>query len=267
MATRRIAPLLLLLLSGCLNAPGQPVTPAEPREVAGILRGETVLEGEVLFSGDVLIPVGSTLTLLPGTRVRVQVSESTRIDPEYLSAATELLVRGTLNILGTPEAPVVFLATEAPGSAADTDPLWAGIILDGASGTLRHLQLSRAETGVLCLGSSPLIEKSLFSECRYGLIAQQGSAPRLLTNRFEKGEGGVFCWLGSDPVLEGNSIVGNAEEGVFVDGTSRPTLAGNRISGNGIGLALYPRDLVYDPSQIRENDENILLLGPEAERP
>ncbi|ALC16351.1 hypothetical protein DSOUD_1572 [Desulfuromonas soudanensis] len=267
MATARIAPLLLLLLAGCLNPSGQPVTPAEPREVAGILRGETVLEGDVLFSGDVLIPAGSTLTLRPGTRVRIQVSESTRIDPEYLSPATELLVRGTLNILGTPEAPVVFLTTEAPGSEVGDDPLWAGIILDGAAAILRHLQLSRAETGVLCLRSSPRVEGSVFSECRYGLIAQQGSAPLLVGNTFKNGEGGVFCWLGSDPVLEGNGIVGNAEEGVFVDATSRPTLAGNRITGNAIGLALYPRDLVYDPTQIRENEENIRLLGPEEVSP
>jgi parallel beta-helix repeat protein len=251
-----------LLLAGCLASPVAPVTPAEPRDIAGILRGETVLDGEILFSGDVLIPAGSTLTLRPGTRVRVKVSESTRIDPEYLSPATELLVRGTLNILGTPEAPVVFLATDAPASVADDDPLWAGIILDGAAGTLRHLQLSRAETGVLCLRSSPRVEASVFSECRYGLIAQKGSAPHLVDNRFENGEGGIFCWLGSHPVLEGNRIAGNAEEGVFVDATSRPTLTGNRISGNGIGLALYPRDLVYEPSQIRGNDENIRLLGP-----
>jgi parallel beta-helix repeat protein len=224
-----------------------------------VLAGETVFSGEVLLADDVLVPSGSRLTIRAGTTVHVRVAEGTKIDPEYLSSATELLVRGTLRIEGTAQAPVRFVsATPAPGS----DPVWAGIELDGATDSVvAGVELERAETGILCITASPLIQGNRISACRYGLVLQQGSAPRVLDNRVEGGEGGIFCWQGSHPYLKGNRIAGNAEEGIFVDRTSRPWLDRNTVTGNAIGLALYPRDLPYDPTGFTGNGEDLRLLG------
>jgi parallel beta-helix repeat protein len=261
MPAMRIPALSLLvlaqLLTACASSPSR--TPEPLREYAGVLRGVTVFAGEVVLADDVLVPAGSTLIIRPGTVVRVRAAEGTKIDPEYLSPATELLVRGTLRAEGTPSAPIRFVPLVPP---AGDEPAWAGIELDGAvESRVVSVEIEGADTGILCIGSSPLLESNRLRGCRYGLVLQKGSAARVLGNRIEDGEGGIFCWLGSAPYLKGNVVSGHDEEGIFVDGSSRPWLDRNSVTANAIGLALYPRDLPYDPAGIHGNGEDVRLLG------
>lgn len=256
--------LVLVWLSGCSLrvAPGPPSPEKLERlpQIHGVLQGDTVLSGTVYLVDDVLVPKGSSLVLRPGTTVYVRVAESTKIDPEYLSATTELLVRGALRIEGTARDPVKFL----PVSDDSKGSLWSGITLDGAVGSsISGLVLHQAETGIQCINSSPLIENSRFIGCRYGLIAMNQSAPLIRGNQLVRGEGGLFCWRQSQPLIENNLIQENHEEGVFVDASSRPRLLGNKIEGNAIGFAFYPRDLELSPNQARNNGRDLVWLGPE----
>jgi nitrous oxidase accessory protein NosD len=191
--------------------------------------------------------------------VRIVPAEGTQIDPEYFSPLTELLVRGRLDVEGTESDPVRFVIVERPELE---EIAWAGITFDSnGAGSVRHAEIERAETGVRCVGSSPEIAGNLIRRCRYGIIAQAASHPRILDNRIEDGEGGIFCWRGSKPYLKGNRIAGHDEEGVFVDADSRPRLDRNTVTGNAIGLALYPRDLPFDDTEVRGNTENLRWLG------
>lgn len=260
---KRLALLLALLLAACqAPRPVPEAAPAEHAEYAGAYGGALVWEGTVVMASDVLILAGGSLTIRPGTEVRVVPAEGTQIDPEYFSSLTELLVRGELRIEGTNEAPVRFVIVERPGVE---EIAWAGITLDAAGpSAIRHAVIERAETGVRCVSTSPEIVASQISRCRYGIIAQAGSHAKILDNRIENGEGGVFVWRGSKPYLKGNRIAGNGEEGVFVDADSRPWLDRNTITGNAIGLALWPRDLPYDDTEVTGNVENLRWLGPGA---
>ncbi len=255
--------LLLSLLSLALTACQAPLTartppPAGPRVLAGVLTGETVVSGEAVLAGDLLVPRGSRLILRPGTTVRVEAAESTKIDPEYISSATELLVRGSLRIEGTAAAPVRFLPASA---AAEGEVAWAGIALDGATDCrIAGVRIEGAETGILCIGASPEIRDAVLIGCRYGLVLQK-SSPDIVDSVVRDGEGGIFCWQESHPRLRGNSISGNAEEGVFVDRSSRPQFDRNAISGNAVGLALYASDLSYDASGIDGNSQDVRFLG------
>ncbi len=259
--------LVLFWLAGCaLPRPVPLPTAAELANLPplqGVLPGETVLSGRVYLADDVLIPADARLVIRAGTTVFVRVAESTKIDPEYLSSATELLVRGTLRIEGSAAQPVRFV----PVSDQAEGVLWSGITLDGARDShIAHLDLSQAEAGVQCIGSSPVIESSRFVGCRYGLIVQQGSSPQLRQNQILQGEGGIFCWRESHPLIENNLIRDNDEEGIFVDASSRPQLTGNRIVGNDVGLALYPRELAAAADQARGNRQDLLWLGQEGGR-
>jgi hypothetical protein len=262
--------ILPLLLSGCQGMPSPVADPRPPAVTAyaGAYGGDLVWEGTVTMTGDVLILAGGSLTIRPGTVVRVVPAEGTQIDPEYFSSLTELLVRGRLVVEGTAGEPVRFTVVERPELE---EIAWAGITFDAAeAGAVRHAHIDRAETGVRCVGSSPEISGNLIRRCRYGIIAQQHSHPKILDNRIEDGEGGVFCWRGSNPYLLGNRIAGHDEEGVFVDADSRPWLDRNTITGNAIGLALFPRDLPYDDTAVGGNAENLRWLGrqePKVVRP
>ncbi len=232
-------------------------------EFSGAYAGDLVWEGTVTMTADVLVLEGGTLTVLSGTQVNVVPAEGTKIDPEYLSSQTELLIRGKLDIQGTTEAPVRFVIVE---TSLTEEIAWSGITLDrAAESSLRNVELERADTAIRCVESSPEIEGARIANCRYGIVAQEQSHPKILGNVIADGEGGVFCLRGSNPYLLHNQITGHDEEAVFVDASSRPWLDRNTISGNSIGLALYPRDLPFDSTVVTDNLENVRWLGHQGQ--
>jgi len=232
-------------------------------EYSGAYAQDLVWEGTVTMSGDVLILKGGSLTIRPGTQVNVFPAEGTKIDPEYLSSQTELLVRGNLEILGTADAPVRFVLIER----SDLEEIaWSGITLDStAQSRILHAELERADIAIRVVASSPEIKGNKITRCRYGIVLQQQSHPKILDNLLSDGEGGIFCWKGSNPYLLGNTIIDHDEEAIFVDIDSRPWLDRNFVSGNAIGLALYPRDLPLDSIAVTDNIENIRFLGRQGE--
>lgn len=252
---RRLLSLTLLLVAACA-----PLTAPPPvRELSGVLNGTTHLAGEVLVVDDLLVPQGSTLVVAAGTTLRIRAASGTQIDPEYLSPLTEILVRGTLRIDGSADRPVRLLP-EVP--AATGMIAWAGLILDGATESrIAGAEITQAEQGIAVIAADPELVGNTVRGCRYGVVAQHGSAPLIVNNLIADGEGGVFCWSGSHPRLTGNRIVGQSEEGVFVDAASRPLLEANQISGNGIGLAIAPRDLPFDAGGIAGNREDVRWLA------
>jgi hypothetical protein len=232
-------------------------------EYSGAYAEDLVWEGTVTMSGDVLILKEGSLTIRPGTQINVLPAEGTKIDPEYLSSQTELLVRGKLEILGTADTPVRFVLVERN----DMDEIaWSGITLDRATQSrILHAELERADIAIRLVASSAKIKGNRITRCRYGIVTQQQSHPEIIDNLLTDGEGGVFCWKGSNPYLLGNTIKGHDEEAIFVDIDSRPWLDRNLVSGNAIGLALYPRDLPFDSVDFTDNVENVRFLGHQGE--
>lgn len=232
-------------------------------EYAGAYAENLIWEGTVTMSGDVLILAEGSLTIRPGTQINVLPAEGTKIDPEYLSSQTELLVRGKLEILGTADAPVRFVLIKQN----DMDEIaWSGITLDGAAQSrILFAEMERADIAIRVVASSPEIKGNRITRCRYGIVTQQQSHPKILDNLLTDGEGGIFCWKGSNPYLLGNTIKDHDEEAIFVDIDSRPWLDRNHVSGNAIGLALYPRDLPFDSVDVTDNIENVRFLGHQGE--
>jgi parallel beta-helix repeat protein len=235
---------LLSMGVGC----SRPKSPPTPQKVewrnlpsySGYLKEDTLWRGRVLLDDDLIIPSGRTLAIESGTVVFIRPSKSTKIEPEWLSSHTELQVHGTLHVEGTAANPVYFLPAEEP---EDGDAAWSGLLFGrGAQGQVSHAVIVAAESGVTLSDASPTIENSRFERCRYGAVFQgKATRPLVRGNRFEQGEGGLFCWWGSRPRLEENIIGDNEEEGLFIDATSAPELYGNRLLNNGIGVvAIHP---------------------------
>ena len=231
---------------------------AEIPTYRGTYSGHLVWQGEVTMTGDVLIPAGASLEIRAGTRINVIPAEGTKIDPEYLSPLTELLIRGRLVILGTPRSPVRFVVDENQNK----DISWAGITLDGAEKSIiQNVEITAADIGIRCVESSPDLLNNRISGCRYGIIAQKSSHPKIVGNEINGGEGGIFCWLRSNPLIRDNRISGHDEEALFIDADSQPKLGFNIIRDNAIGLAIYSRDLHHDALQLDGNVEDLRWLG------
>ncbi|RMG03853.1 MAG: right-handed parallel beta-helix repeat-containing protein, partial [Nitrospirae bacterium] len=149
-----------------------------------ILLHDTQWQGQVDLKEDILIPKGVTLTIRPGTTVRVFQSESTRTDPEYISSLTEITVRGRLRVGETGKGRVRFVP-ECGGKNC-----WAGILVDTGSADIRDADLSGAETALMNIK---------------GII--RGSGLMISGNRI-----GVFSL--SDTSIRGSTIKGN-EVGLY----------------------------------------------------
>lgn len=113
--------------------------------------------GEVLLDGDFTVPAGHTLRIAAGTRVRFAANDRLRgaRTPWMLGmpgnlefgsrALVDLFVEGTLEVLGTAQAPVRFEAI----TGAELAGQWGGIRVDrGATATLDHARISGATIGV-----------------------------------------------------------------------------------------------------------------------
>jgi hypothetical protein len=115
-----------------------PQTNTVPHAVAGTLAGsESQWSGVVHVTGDVLIPVGHTLTIAPGTIILVDGAPQA----PQLEQGKHLRVQGRMIANGTETEPITITASD-PGQP------WGELHVDGGEVSLNHTSLTRA-------GSSP----------------------------------------------------------------------------------------------------------------
>lgn len=179
---------------------------------AAVLTADTVWQGQVQLTDDLLIPAGITLTIKPGTTITVAAAESTKIDPEFISHQTEILVRGTLKVQGQAEAPVTFMSEKA----GDADARWAGIIVDGGSAELASTRIGQAETGLYLLAGKATLQVVTVEDNRYGIIADgPGVELALLHSVLRKNDYGLFTFNGAKVLEESASVSGNRKRDRF----------------------------------------------------
>lgn len=170
-----------------------------------VIKSDTIWSGEVSVEEDVLIPEGVTLTILPGTTIRVLPSESSKTDPEFMSPLTEITIRGTLAADGKAGSPITFLFLSDQKKSA-----WAGIIVDGGKAILRSCIIRGAEAGVEVIQGSVYMSDSLLTNNRYGLTVQgHDAAVRIETTQVKENDYGLFLLNGAkidsrDTLVKGN---------------------------------------------------------------
>lgn len=172
---------------------------------AAVLSGNTVWQGKVLLQEDVLVPQGVTLTIRPGTSVRVAAAVDTKIAPEYLSRRTEITVRGILRIEGSDSSPVS-LAPANPSSS----PQWAGIIVDGGQVVIDRAEISGAETALYVLNGKAELTQTSLHDNRYGVIGQGGGSEiKLNRSSIKDNDYGLYAFSGAKIVRRKTVISGN----------------------------------------------------------
>lgn len=178
----------------------------------GELKEDAVWSGEMGVEGDVVVPVGKTLRILPGTRIsfaaRPRWSCSVfRSAPEgYPIEAShrercDLVVLGRLEILGTEEAPV---------SIGRLEETWGGLTLLGRSRAhLRHVVFSCAQEYLVQIfdDAGLEVEEAEFSQARIGILAWGLSQVRCRGARFEGLDCGILCREGSAVDIEGSRFL------------------------------------------------------------
>jgi len=137
------------------------------RAEGGLAAGHTEWSGRVVVEEDLLVPRGAVLRVQAGTRVIFAEALSTKTEPWFWNPGTELAIDGRLEVLGTPENPVVFEGLSGP---------WGGVVAGpGAEVVLSNLKISGADEAVLCAGGGCRLDRVQVEGAEYGLVLGPGA--------------------------------------------------------------------------------------------
>jgi len=160
----------------------------------------TVWSGKLVLSRTYEVPRGFALRIEPGTVIEMEGHWDSKI-----------VVKGTLEAVGTKEKPIEFR----------TPHYWGGIVfVDGeAHGRIEHCRIENGRPACIqCDGASPVIRNN-----------------EILTTQY--GQGWILCDKGAQPVIEGNTI-GGSSVGVLC-GDSAPQIRGNAFRKCAVVIHLF----------------------------
>ena len=206
------------------------------------ITGDVVWQGEVLVDRIVVVRVGASLTVAPGTQVLFR-----RIDWDGDGIGdAELTVEGSLRAVGTPEEPILFASAEAEPRPAD----WKYLMVNFAQrAELGYASVRHAYSGLQVHYSTAEVHHCEFRDNVDGV--RFSTAQLHLTGCWvhHNTNGIRFEERGHPAQIEGNEISDN-DVGVFAVTECR---GGSRFFGNNIRRNRYsikmgweqPHDLTF----------------------
>lgn len=112
-----------------------------------------------------------------------------------------------------------------------------GISITGNSAPIirRNYFYQNGANGMTIYGTSrPDVRENVFEKTGFGINIAQKAAPMLVGNRIIQNRSGVVAEANSQPILRGNVIEGNKEDGVVAIATSQPDLGTKTEPGGNV---------------------------------
>ncbi|MBI1920957.1 MAG: right-handed parallel beta-helix repeat-containing protein [Geobacter sp.] len=246
-----------------MDVPGLPPVKPAPRLYAisapdlvyreGIITEDTLWQGEVLVEGALTVAPQATLTVGPGTVVRLRSSQNSGA-PDGM-----LLIQGRLAAKGTTESPVLFTSAADQPAAGN----WQGIVLLGSEkrNIMENCRIEWAAVGLETGFSSLAMKEVETAHCRTGFLFRDS----LVT--MERG-GASQCEVGlqaqdSELDIRDAEFSGNRSGGKV--SASSLNLAECRVGRNGFdGLTFRDGKVRIDGSVFAENGCGIVLVDCEG---
>jgi len=185
--------------------------PGPVATTSGPLARDETWSGVVQVTGDVIVPEDVTLTIQPGTTIRVaynRESETELTTENYFEwPKAAIYVYGTLRAVGSPGQLIVFTSDAPDPRGAD----WRGIIISGRSSNrarrsiIRYAIVEYAHKGILFAGGSGrnhIVENCIFRFADHLFYCKPSS------REFEGGSA-ITCWDASSPIVRGNIMYRN----------------------------------------------------------
>jgi parallel beta-helix repeat protein len=241
------------------------------------LTKDTLWAGDILVTGDVHVPVGVTLTIAPGTKVRFARigSGSDRnlfgTDSPYYPQA-EIIVTGRLIAKGTPDLPILFTSAEAKPQPAD----WGTLNLLGSDGNVvENCRIEYAYNGIHAHGAKVLIKDNTIRKTAVAISVKKEEEAKgtpgfgipadivVSGNLIEENKGGINVRY-SRAVITHNTIRDNKFFGIWVKEQCQGEISGNEITANQKGIFFFKAEgMKISGNNIHGNLEYNLALADE----
>ena len=207
---------------------------------------DTIWQGKVQLDGWITIAPQATLTVAPGTVIRV-------------GAANGINVLGRIVVRGTAENPVIF-------ASLYSDPLpgeWHGIILTGSEkkNTLDNLRIEGAETGLLSRYSSFSSRGITISRTVTGLHLQECVAG--MTDLRIDGSGTAIVADNSELTLDTVHIEGN-RTGITLKASALVAVDATLVGNRKIGLSAENSRLKLDRFSVKGSETGARITRSEG---
>lgn len=240
------------------------------------LKAQTIVHGQTLYgsvnwtssmnpiivTGDITIDEGATLTIGPGCDIRFQENKD---DTKWGwdKKRSEIIVRGTLDISGTPSE-LVMLTSTGTGPQG-----WFGIIFseNTATGTIQYCNIDHSVYGInftacdgpLYGGTAPVVSNCMINDVSVGMLFDDDSSPSITTSTIINAAIGFVCMSDSAPAitncntgfLAGNKMAVYATEG------AQPTFTGCAFASGSVDLDMYS-DVIMRDSTISDTANGII---------
>jgi len=238
------------------------------------LKKDTTWQGTVILNGDIYVPPGVTLTVLPGTTVKLKrIDENSPqnmfgvVSPYYPEA--EIIVRGRIIAQGSEDKRIVFTSAEINARPKD----WGAINLLGSDDNIiEYCKILFAYNGVHAHGAEAKVAHCEFAKNGVGIsfkmeqeskdVPWYGRAANMTIthNHFFKNKGGIG-FRNSKGVIKHNLIEDNKFFGIFAKENDDMLISYNQITGNKKGLYLYQvQGVAFSDNNIYDNkDYNIAV--------
>ncbi len=190
-----------------------------------------------VVTDDVIVDNGVTLTIEAGVEVRLAHTTGGQETP-FSTADTDIIVKGTLIAVGTPETPIRFVLTGIGDN-------WGAIYFATGSSPDCILQQCDITKGrIICNYASPTITNCHISEGG-GIEIAYLAGPHITKNRIEKNTRGITSWFYSSKLDVTYNIITDNDYGLYIKDFSQANVTSDLIYANAKYdvYNLAPRDI------------------------
>lgn len=239
----------VIFISGCVQQEKNPTIVSNTTRTGTITDNE-IWSGEILVTESVTVPREVTLTLEPGTVVKMKHNRDYK-NPDK----TIFEVHGTLKAIGTPEKQIQFTSDAPEPQNGD----WAMLRLFGKTKSeIKYAIVEFAQQGINMWDSDAVISHSIIRWNNWeGLYAESYSEPVIEYNRiYQNGYNGMAMEQFNKAVLKNNLFESSGTHGLHID-VSEATAENNIFRNNGAsGLSLDDASTVTEKDNIFENNKD-----------
>ena len=221
---------------------------------------DAVWSGKVRLTGDVYVKEGATLTIQPGTEIRVDTIEP-KLDKDggrnmlslegFNFPSAEIIVRGRLIAVGTKERPIIFKSSEKgvrPGA-------WGAINLLGSNGNVvEYCRINDAYIGVHSHSSSVVVMNNEFSNngtaVQFNKEDFDNPCVMFIEHNTMTGNLSGISARNATADIAYNDISNNTFYGIWIKENTNMRVEYNNVTGNGKGIYLFKAP----PTRISHNN-------------
>ncbi len=249
---------IIILMVGYIQQEKSPVK-IHNQNISGEIKQDQIWSGTIHVTGDIEVEEEVTLTILPGTVVEVTAFSDDQHsgidqphdppfpkDPDRIETrSTKIIIRGTLNAIGTPSDKIIFTSDSKNPTTYD----WDGLHI--SQGRLEYIIVEYARYNNIQESSDVIINNSIFRnilECCICIGHSEPVSPQIVNNDiYNCGHEGID-YAGGSALIKGNHFH-----------RENPEIQPDPENG-GVGLVVYINAYPTIEDNIFEKHSNAIIF-------